>query len=174
MTEKLLRTRAPFEPSSKQPVTRGSFQIDDMVRLQSLRAHPLLSLIRDHTRPKLPPRLPVRYACSIGPSVISKARIRSFVTGRLVRPAVDPRYPALSAPDTSTISPTISSLDLLPRISTHPSLANVQIRCGPRNTFNPSHIVRKRRHGFLARLRTRKGRAILKRRKCKGRTTLSH
>jgi large subunit ribosomal protein L34 len=34
--------------------------------------------------------------------------------------------------------------------------------------------VRKRRHGFLSRIRTRKGRATLKRRRAKGRSTLSH
>lgn len=65
-------------------------------------------------------------------------------------------------------------LDLLPRISNHPSLASVQVRNGPRDTYNPSHRVRKRRHGFLARVRTRKGTAILKRRRLKGRATLSH
>ncbi|KAI6708383.1 hypothetical protein JHW43_009099, partial [Diplocarpon mali] len=65
-------------------------------------------------------------------------------------------------------------LDLLPNISTHPSVGAMQIRCGPRRTFDPSHFVRKRRHGFLSRIRTRKGRALLKRRKAKGRTTLSH
>ncbi|PBP25153.1 hypothetical protein BUE80_DR004044 [Diplocarpon rosae] len=65
-------------------------------------------------------------------------------------------------------------LDLLPKISTHPSAAATQFRCGPRRTFDPSHFVRKRRHGFLSRIRTRKGRALLKRRKAKGRTTLSH
>ena len=66
------------------------------------------------------------------------------------------------------------ALDLLPKISTHPALGSLQVRCGPRNTFNPSHFVRKRRHGFLSRIRTRKGRATLKRRRAKGRSTLSH
>jgi len=44
----------------------------------------------------------------------------------------------------------------------------------PRNTFNPSHFVRKRRHGFLSRIRTRKGRNTIKRRRLKGRGTVSH
>lgn len=65
-------------------------------------------------------------------------------------------------------------LDLLPRISAHPSLANIQIRNGPRDTYNPSQRVRKRRHGFLSRLRTKKGRKTLKRRQLKGRWALSH
>ncbi|RPB28815.1 hypothetical protein L211DRAFT_238825 [Terfezia boudieri ATCC MYA-4762] len=73
----------------------------------------------------------------------------------------------------TTISPS-ESLDLLPRISTSPALRFLQLRNGPRNTFDPSHFVRKRRFGFLARLRTRTGRAILKRRRAKGRKSLSH
>ncbi|KAF4629902.1 hypothetical protein G7Y89_g8247 [Cudoniella acicularis] len=40
------------------------------------------------------------------------------------------------------------------KMSTHPAMEAMQVRCAPRNTFNPSHFVRKRRHGFLARLRT--------------------
>ncbi|KAN0075703.1 Ribosomal protein L34 domain containing protein [Elaphomyces granulatus] len=43
----------------------------------------------------------------------------------------------------------------------------------PRKTFRPSRRVQKRRHGFLARLRTRTGQAILKRRRAKGRKFLS-
>ncbi|KAF6227234.1 hypothetical protein HO133_008676 [Letharia lupina] len=82
-----------------------------------------------------------------------------------------------SAPSPSSLpqsEPTQPALDLLPRISTHPSLASVQVRNGPRDTYNPSHRVRKRRAGFLARLKTRKGRMVLKRRQLKGRCTLSH
>jgi large subunit ribosomal protein L34 len=41
------------------------------------------------------------------------------------------------------------------------------------DTFSPSRRVQKRRHGYLARLRTRSGRAILKRRMLKGRKYLS-
>jgi len=76
-----------------------------------------------------------------------------------------PRLPVLFKP---------TDPDLVPRISSHPSLANVQIRCGPRRTYNPSNRVRKRRHGFLVRLNTRNGRKILKRRRAKGRRDLSH
>ncbi|OBT70207.1 hypothetical protein VE03_00086 [Pseudogymnoascus sp. 23342-1-I1] len=87
-----------------------------------------------------------------------------------------PRAPStLSASiDSTTTGSSSEILDLLPKISTHPSLAGIQVRCGPRNTFSPSHFVRKRRHGFLSRVRTRKGRATLLRRKSKGRSTLSH
>ena len=102
---------------------------------------------------------------------------RTFTTRSAVRPSI--RIPHISA---STMVPHITInqpgssqiLDLLPKISVHPALAGTQVRNGPRDTYDPSHRVRKRRHGFLSRLRTRNGRKLLKRRRAKGRTTLSH
>ncbi|KAL2808116.1 ribosomal protein L34-domain-containing protein [Aspergillus granulosus] len=44
---------------------------------------------------------------------------------------------------------------------------------GKRDTYNPSRRVQKRRHGFLARVKTRTGRAIIARRRAKGRKNLS-
>src|SRR5256885_2359879 len=97
----------------------------------------------------------------------------------LRRPTIFPS--SFSSPSTTTTcaSPSLVStptgeapLDLLAKPSQHPSLLSQQIRCGPRNTYDPSHFVRKRRHGFLSRIRTRTGRAILKRRKQKKRSTL--
>ncbi|KAI1430457.1 hypothetical protein GGR50DRAFT_690440 [Xylaria sp. CBS 124048] len=68
-------------------------------------------------------------------------------------------------------------LDIVPKsaITTHPALAGPQqIRCGPRPTMaTSSRLVRKRRHGFLSRLRTRNGRKTLQRRKDKKRSSLS-
>ncbi|KAA8649082.1 hypothetical protein EYZ11_000685 [Aspergillus tanneri] len=119
--------------------------------------------------------------CSALPSAL-----RMFASSALTRPSLSP----LSSPLRSLTATNIPSIHAQP-----PSLASLrplfpnhngttsalQTRSFSasaslgvkRDTYNPSRRVQKRRHGFLARLRSRGGRKILMRRRAKGRKNMS-
>ncbi|PWY93651.1 hypothetical protein BO94DRAFT_532580 [Aspergillus sclerotioniger CBS 115572] len=77
-------------------------------------------------------------------------------------------------------SQSLTSSAIRPLLTTNPfttqqtrSFSASASLAGKRATYNPSRRVQKRRHGFLARLRSRGGRKIIMRRRAKGRKSLS-
>ncbi|KAI1376489.1 hypothetical protein F4677DRAFT_418689 [Hypoxylon crocopeplum] len=108
---------------------------------------------------------------SLRPTVLASANNTIF------RPSNSPSSGLLTS-FTPTPSSSTGILDLIPKtaITSHPALGScaAQMRCGPRPTMaRSSRLIRKRRHGFLSRIRTRNGRKILQRRKNKKRRVLS-
>ncbi|KAL1588417.1 hypothetical protein WHR41_02970 [Cladosporium halotolerans] len=86
-----------------------------------------------------------------------------------------------SLPSRPTVAPSTATSAIAADIPTasfqlpyQPGSSLLQVRGAKRDTYDPSHRVRKRRHGFLSRVRSRNGRKILKRRTLRGRNTLSH
>ncbi|KAL2368391.1 hypothetical protein BDBG_01825 [Blastomyces gilchristii SLH14081] len=84
--------------------------------------------------------------------------------------------PATTTAFAQPTSATTAGLPLLslsiPSFPTRPFSASAALGA-KRVTFNPSRRVQKRRHGFLARLKTQSGRKILARRRARGRKYLS-
>ncbi|KAI1469727.1 uncharacterized protein F4812DRAFT_420129 [Daldinia caldariorum] len=124
------------------------------------------------------------------PSIQALATRRTFSSLPTLRPTLQAwsSRPVFRNPNTSpllqsfTPQPSAAAAgavtpDLVPKtaLTSHPSLSGAaQVRFGPRPTMaRTSRLVRKRRHGFLSRLRTHNGRKTLQRRKEKKRSSLS-
>lgn len=103
---------------------------------------------------------------------------RTFVS--FARPVSRPLGSTLrhSSPANTLLANTPNSTLLPPPVAGPTSIFDVfnqQKRFKARgNTYQPSTLKRKRRAGFLARLRTRGGRKILQRRRAKGRWFLTY
>ncbi|EPS36416.1 hypothetical protein H072_10058 [Dactylellina haptotyla CBS 200.50] len=101
-------------------------------------------------------------------SLLRPATLSSTTAAPFARPTL----PSVTAFATPLLQ---SSAPITPCSSSSSSLLSLtQARGHRRKTYNPSHLVRKRRFGFLARLRSKTGRNILKRRKETGRKHLTH
>ncbi|PLB54481.1 hypothetical protein P170DRAFT_432123 [Aspergillus steynii IBT 23096] len=113
--------------------------------------------------------------------------LRTFSTSTLSRSSSQISSPlrslATTLPSVRTQSPTLASLraQFPSNNATTPLASALQSRSfsasaslgAKRDTYNPSRRVQKRRHGFLARLRSRGGRKIIMRRRAKGRKNMS-
>ncbi|KAI1801631.1 hypothetical protein F4811DRAFT_533332 [Daldinia bambusicola] len=123
------------------------------------------------------------------PSIQSFASRRTFSSLPTLRPTIqvssssvfrNPNSLSNGLLQSFTPQPTATGAitpDLVPKTSltSHPSLFGAaQVRFGPRPTMaRASRLVRKRRHGFLSRVRSHNGRKTLQRRKDKKRSSLS-
>jgi large subunit ribosomal protein L34 len=68
---------------------------------------------------------------------------------------------------------TSRSLTIAPHIQSNRGLLFAAKILAMKRTFHPSVVRRKRTHGFLVRMRTRGGRAVIRARRAKGRARLS-
>ncbi|KAJ1329571.1 large subunit ribosomal protein L34 [Microdochium nivale] len=132
-------------------------------RASSCASAPTQTLLAKRTFTSLP---------TLRPSLASSRPVFRSATNTLAR------LPG-STPEAASLADAVGGVaaDVVPRssVTSHPAFGlGFQIRCGPRpNLERSSRLVRKRRHGFLTRLRSRTGRKILQRRKEKKRSSLS-
>ncbi|OJD14983.1 ribosomal protein L34 [Blastomyces percursus] len=104
---------------------------------------------------------------------------RATLTTSSSQPSILHRLLQSSTTPTAFAQPTSTTTAVLPllpssiqSVPSRPFSASTALGA-KRVTYNPSRRVQKRRHGFLARLKTQSGRKILARRRAKGRKYLS-
>lgn len=157
-----LRSRA-LPASLKPSIASSSVRISAQIPRSVASRPPGTVHTNTHPRPQ-PATLPVRTYSSL-----------------LSRPQCIP--PVYAHPRPSTTQPSLlglrhPSLTANPNPNPSPQSQTRSFSATPslgvkRRTYNPSRRVQKRRHGFLARKRTRGGRMVLANRRAKGKKALS-
>ncbi|RMZ75842.1 hypothetical protein DV737_g5075, partial [Chaetothyriales sp. CBS 132003] len=111
------------------------------------------------------------YRSSIKTSFSSPSTLlaRSF-SALSIAPRTRPLMPSQACSSVTSITSITPTQRLQQPFSTSAALQGYRRRM---DTYSPSRRVQKRRHGYLARLKTKAGRNILKRRQLKGKRFLS-
>ncbi|KAI5283847.1 hypothetical protein KEM54_001788 [Ascosphaera aggregata] len=146
-----------------------------MFCFQCVKTTPLASLARAGLR--VVPKFSSRQSSGMRASYLSHTLSRTFyiLEPRRTNPsACNPSGLSISLAATGAVparaSLQTSSTPIPPMVRAFSTSAELS---GKRQTFNPSWRVRKRRHGFLARLKSKSGQKVLARRRAKGRRALS-
>lgn len=132
--------------------------------------------------PRLPPIIARALARPVRSMNASISQVSSIPRNTVFTPPTLPVFGRKSTSITSVFLPTsplvlTSANALLSAQSTtctsSPSMTQIRYRARGME-YQPSQRKRKRRHGYLARIRTKGGRKILERRRKKGRWHLTH
>lgn len=155
----VLRSRAlAFSSSSLKPVASLNSAIPSLSRSVPQLVQ-LESMLTHQPRPYTTPTATIPIRTSSSPL----ARPQSSFSDSLSLPAS--RRPSALQSQPQPLSER--------RTSQARSFSATAFLSAKRRTYNPSRKVQKRRHGFLARLRTRGGRKVLANRRLKGRKALT-